>query len=171
MESFIKAVSKLKNNKSSSIGKVIEITGNTCKVERENLPTLEDVRLNAVEGDFSNKIIIYPKLGSEVLCLIVAGEKEETAIVQYTEIDRVLIEINGIKFNMDGHGITIEGREKPVKINSNNSTVAITENGIDVISDKGISLNGGFEALYNKVPGLPITDVSQIGISKKVTIG
>ena len=45
---------------------MIEITGNTCKVSRENLPTLEDVRLNAIEGDFSNKIIIYPAIGSGV---------------------------------------------------------------------------------------------------------
>lgn len=102
MESFIEAVSKLKNNKSSSIGKVIEITGNTCKVERENLPTLEDVRLNAIEGDFSNKIIIYPKIGSKVLCLEISGEKEETAIVKYTEIDKILIEIDGAKFEMSG---------------------------------------------------------------------
>ena len=102
MESFIAAVNKLNNNKSSSIGKVIEITGNTCKVERDNLPTLEDVRLNAIEGDFSNKIIIYPAIGSEVLCLEISGDKEETAIVQFTEIDKVLIEINGAKFEMSG---------------------------------------------------------------------
>lgn len=102
MESFIEAVKKLNNNKSSSIGKVVAITGNTCKVERENLPPLEDVRLNAIEGDFSNRIIIYPTIGSEVLCLVVSGEKEETAIVQYTQIDKVLIEIDGAKFEMSG---------------------------------------------------------------------
>ena len=111
MESFIEAIKKFTNNKSSSIGKVVEITGNTCKVERENLPTLEDVRLNAIEGDFSNKIIIYPKLGSEVLCLIVSGEKEETAIVKYTEIDKILIEIDGAKFEMSGGKFQIKNED------------------------------------------------------------
>ena len=115
MESFIEAISKLNNNKSSSIGKVIEITGNTCKVERENLPTLEDVRLNAIEGDFSNKIIIYPAIGSEVLCLEISGDKEETAIVQYTEIDKVLIEINGAKFEMSGGKFQIKNEEADLK--------------------------------------------------------
>ncbi len=102
MESFIEAVRKLNNNKSSSVGKVVKITGNTCTVDRENLPPLTDVRLNAIEGDFSNKIVIYPKLGSQVLCLEISGEKEETAIVQYTEIEKVLIEIDGAKFEMSG---------------------------------------------------------------------
>lgn len=115
MESFFEAVKKITNNKSSSIGKVVEITGNTCKVERENLPTLEDVRLNAIEGDFLNKIIIYPKIGSEVLCLIVAGEKEETAIVQYTEIDKVLIEIDGAKFEMSGGKFQIKNENSDQK--------------------------------------------------------
>lgn len=115
MESFFEAVSKISNNKSSSIGKVIEITGNTCKVERENLPTLEDVRLNAIEGDFSNKIIIYPKLGSEVLCLEISGSKEETAVVQYTEIDRVLIEIDGAKFEMSAGKFEIKNNDADQK--------------------------------------------------------
>ena len=115
MESFLEVIGKLSNKASSSVGKVTEITGNTCKVERENLPPLEDVRLNAIEGDFSNKIIIYPKIGSEVLCLIVAGEKEETAVVQYTEIDKVLIEIDGAKLEMSGGKFQIKNTESDQK--------------------------------------------------------
>ncbi len=115
MESFFEAVNKITNNKSSSIGKVVEITGNTCTVERENLPPLEDVRLNAIEGDFSNKIIIYPKIGSDVLCLEVAGSKEETAVVQYTEIDKILIEIDGAKFEMSGGKFQIKNKKSDQK--------------------------------------------------------
>lgn len=115
MESFFKAVNQAIDNKSSSIGKVVEITGNTCKVERENLPPLEDVRLNAIEGDFSNKIIIFPKIGSEVLCLKIAGDKEETAIVQYTEIEKILIEIDGAKFEMSGGKFQIKNKKSDEK--------------------------------------------------------
>lgn len=115
MESFYQAVNKITNNKSSSIGIVVEITGNTCTVERENLPPLEDVRLNAIEGDFSNKIIIYPKIGSEVLCLEIAGAKEETAIVQYTDIDKILIQIDGAKFEMSGGKFQIKNENSDQK--------------------------------------------------------
>ncbi|WP_187477850.1 hypothetical protein [Amniculibacterium sp. G2-70] len=141
MESFFEAVSKISKNKSSSIGKVVEITGNTCKVERENLPALEDVRLNAIEGDFSNKIIIFPKIGSEVLCLIVAGAKEETAIVQYTEIDKVLIEIDGAKFEMSGGKFQIKNEVADQKkitkdlLTALDSAIILTPNGPGKFAD------------------------------------
>lgn len=115
MESFINAVRQFTDNKSASIGKVVKITGNTCLVERENLPPLEDVRLNAIEADFSNKIIIYPKVGSEVLCLQIFGNKEETAVVQYTEIDKILIEIDGAKFEMSGGKFQIKNEDAEQK--------------------------------------------------------
>ena len=60
--------------------------------------------------------------------------------------------------------------DKPIEINSNNSTVSLSSSGIDISSDKDIRLNGGFEALYNKVPGMPISDISQIGVAKKVKL-
>ena len=115
MESFINAVRLFIDNKSASIGKVVKITGNTCVVERENLPPLEDVRLNAIEADFVNKIIIYPKIGSEVLCLQISGNKEETAVVQYTEIDKVLIEIDGARFEMSGGKFQIKNESSDQK--------------------------------------------------------
>jgi len=141
VESFIKAINKIIDNKSSSIGKVVEITGLTCKVERENLPTLEDVRLNAIEGDFSNKIIIFPKIGSEVLCLKIAGDKEETAIVKYTEIDKVLIEIDGAKFEMSGGKFQIKNEESDQKKITNDliatlkKAIILTPNGPGKFAD------------------------------------
>lgn len=141
MESFLEAVSKITKIKSSSIGKVIEITGNTCKVQRENLPTLEDVRLNAIEGDFSNKIIIFPKIGSEVLCLEISGDKEETAIVQYTEIDKVLIEIDGAKFEMSGGKFQVKNEASDQKKITNDlldtlkTAIILTPNGPGKFAD------------------------------------
>lgn len=150
MESFIEAVKKLTNTASSSIGKVSEITGNTCKVERENLPTLEDVRLNAIEGDFSNKIIIYPAIGSEVLCLVISGEKEETAIVQYTEIDKVVIEINGAKFEMSGGKFQIKNGDADLKkfhddlLNDLKNAIILTPSGPGKFAD---TTKGKFDLL------------------------
>lgn len=141
MESFFKAVSKIADNKSSSIGTVTQITGNTCTVERENLPPLEDVRLNAIEGDFSNRIIIFPKIGSEVLCLKISGDKEETAVVQYTEIDKVLIEIDGAKFEMSGGKFQIKNNDSSQKKINNDtldalkSAIIVTPSGAGKFAD------------------------------------
>ncbi|MEI7487046.1 MAG: hypothetical protein WCJ72_06480 [Chryseobacterium sp.] len=126
MESFIQAVSKFTNNPASYVGKVVKITGNTCEVEREGgLPNLEDVRLNAIEGNLTNKIIIFPKIGSEVLCLIIEGSKEETAVVQYTEIDRVLIELDGAKFEMSGGKFQIKNNHAEQKKITNDTLEAL----------------------------------------------
>jgi hypothetical protein len=128
VENFFRAVEQIvKNKQSASIGKVVKITGNTCTVERENLPPLLDVRLNAIEGDFSNKIIIYPKIGSKVLCLITGIEKSETAIVQYTEIDKVLIEIEGAKFEMSGGKFQIKNENSDQKKITNDTLDALIQ--------------------------------------------
>ena len=51
----------------TSVGVVSRIEGNTCEVEREDLPLLLDVRLKAVQGVFENCLNIVPKIGSQVL--------------------------------------------------------------------------------------------------------
>lgn len=89
-------------NRSTSIGTVTEITGVTCTVEREELPPLYDVRLNAIDRSFENSILIYPTIGSEVLVLVVENEAAETAVVKYTEIDKVIIKVGGALLEMSG---------------------------------------------------------------------
>ena len=79
----------------TSVGVVTRIEGNTCEVEREGLPPLLDVRLNAVQGLFEDYLNIVPKIGSQVLCLEVEGEPSETCVVGYTEIDSVEVKIEG----------------------------------------------------------------------------
>lgn len=76
-----------------------------------------------------------------------------------------------VQLNISNKGLLIEAIDKPININSNNSMVSLSASGIDISSDRDIRLNGGFEVLYNKVPGMPIIDISQIGIAKKVKVG
>jgi hypothetical protein len=102
-------------NRSSSIGIVTEITGVTCTVEREDLPPLYDVRLNAIDQEFDDCIIIYPALGSEVLCLVVENEPAETAIVKYTRIDKVVITLGGAKFEMSAGKFEIKNQASNLK--------------------------------------------------------
>ena len=124
MEAFNEAVLRIVKGYHSQItslvtmGIVKEITGSTCMVERENLPPLQDVRLNAIEGDFDNHILIIPKIGSKVLCLVIGDQNEETAIIKYTEIEKVIIQIEGAKFEMSGG-----------KFQFKNNAIILTPNG------------------------------------------
>lgn len=74
---------------------------------------------------------------------------------------------------IDDSGITIEALNDDVQINAGNNVIQMTNSGINIdSSDKSVYLNGSNEVLYSKIPGLTtISDVSQIGVSKKVKVG
>ncbi|MDV2458049.1 hypothetical protein CMU99_06860 [Elizabethkingia anophelis] len=99
----------------TSIGTVVAISGMTCTVSREDLPDLEDVRLSAIDQSFDDQILIYPKIGSQVLCLVVENEAAETAIVKYTEVEKVIMTISGAKFEMSGGKFEISNQESSLK--------------------------------------------------------
>lgn len=120
MESFIKAVNKLQEKNKpvvgyASLGTVTEITGNTCTVEREGLPPLYDVRLNAIDQSFDNMFLIIPAIGSQVLCLVVENEAAETAIVKYTDIEKVIITIGGARFEMSSGKFDFKNQQSDLK--------------------------------------------------------
>lgn len=117
MEKFIEACKVLSLKKAvTTVGNVTEINGTTCTVERENnLPPLTDVRLTATIGDFENTIIVYPKIGSEVLCLEIENNKAETSIISYTEIDKVTIKINKATFIIENGKFTIKNDKADLK--------------------------------------------------------
>lgn len=115
-ELFEQAVKKMgKRPLVATTGTVKQIDGFTCTVEREELPELQDVRLNAIDGNFDNKIIIKPAIGSKVLCLEVDGDSKETAIVKYTEIESVIIEINGAQFKVEAGKISLKNDSADLK--------------------------------------------------------
>ena len=79
-------------------------------------------------------------------------------------------QLNGLNLIINKDGIILDSNDKPITIVSGNNKVHITSNNVEINSDS-ISLGGSFEVLYNLIPNAPITDVSQIGVSKKVKIG
>lgn len=121
MEAFREAILRITKEHSLNItaqitaGVVISIDKDTCKVERDNLPPLEDVRLNAIEGNFKDLFLIIPKIGSQVLCATIEGNNEETAIIKYTEIDKVIITIAGAKFEMSAGQFEIKNDKADLK--------------------------------------------------------
>ena len=181
-------IQKLAESGSELYAKIAEVTAvdveaKTCDVKPiDGTSEIFDVFLNLDEstGQFREPVI------GGLICIVFVT-KETAVAVNYSELKQHNVKIketellinrsgivlkNGkISVEITTTGILIEAANQPIQINSGNSYLAINENGIDLKSDKSISLNGGFEALYNKTPGVPITDVSQIGNSKTVKIG
>lgn len=117
-------------------------------------------------------IDLKPKKGSTCLIGIIENQDTASFLINADNVEEICLKTyKGIELKITDAGISIEALNKPVTINSFNSYLTLNSSGIDIKSDKKIMLNGGFEALYNKVPGVPISDVSQIGSSKTVTIG
>ncbi len=105
MEEFSRAVATLAKKRAvTSVGTVQKVNGTTCTVERKGLSELLDVRLQAIESDFDTKFLIVPKEGSKVLCLEVENKPEETAIVKYTEIERIEVKIGGAEWLISNTG-------------------------------------------------------------------
>ncbi len=117
MEEFNRAVSALvKKQAVTTVGIIKEVQGVTCTVEREGLPELLDVRLQAVDKDFVSFIFIVPKVGSEVLCLEVENQPAETVIVKYTEIERIEIKVAGAEWIISSNGkITLKNEKADLK--------------------------------------------------------
>lgn len=117
-------------------------------------------------------IDLKPVIGSDCLIGIIENRDTSSFLIMINDVEEINLNTKtGISIKLSKDEITVEALNKPIRIYSGNSSVELTSNGVDITSDRGINLNGGFEALYNKIPGMPITDVSQIGVSKKVKIG
>lgn len=116
-ELFKQTIERLnKHKKTTSIGVVTAIEGNTCTVERVGLPPLLDVRLNAVQGTFEHHLNIIPKIGSQVLCLEVENMPSETCVVAFTEIQSVDIEIDKAIFKVEGGKIQLKNQNADLKL-------------------------------------------------------
>ena len=115
---------------------------------------------------------VKPKVGSNCLIGFINNSETLPFLIMADEVEEIDIKTQfKVQLNISDKGILIEAMDKSININSNNSMVSLSASGIDISSDKDIRLNGGFEALYNKVPGMPISDISQIGVAKKVKLG
>ena len=115
---------------------------------------------------------VKPKVGSNCLIGFINNSETLPFLIMAEVIEEIDVKTQfKVQLNISDKGLLIEAIDKPININSNNSMVSLSASGIDISSDKDIRLNGGFEVLYNKVPGMPIIDISQIGIAKKVKVG
>lgn len=117
MSEVINELFALYGNKkiTASTGVVTEIKGDTCTVEREGLPPLLDVRLQAVSGDFKSKFLVTPKIGSAVVCLSVDNQQAESCVVQCTEIEKIEIQTEGATLNIANGKFDIKNENSDLK--------------------------------------------------------
>lgn len=85
-------------NKPTLLGKVKEVdkTDNTCTVTDENID-IPGIRLSSVTGT-NNGIIMYPKVGSFILCVKVE-DTEEYSMLLASEYDSIEIKIDSLVIN------------------------------------------------------------------------
>lgn len=114
-ESLGSFVAHRSKKRQTGTGKIKSISGNTCTIDRNGLLDLEDVRLNAIKGDFEDCFLIIPAIGSEVLYTQVENAPEENCIIQYTKIEQVLIKIGGAMLEITAGKFEIKNNEADLK--------------------------------------------------------
>lgn len=83
----------------------------TCVVEREDMPELHDVRLNAViDEGVKDRFVVVPAVGSYVLVLTM-GEATEGLVVAMSKIDKVMIQTGAVGVNVSSEGVVMNGGE------------------------------------------------------------
>jgi hypothetical protein len=76
----------------------------TCTVERQDAPSLYDVRLNAIDDDLESCFTVYPAEGSEVLVAIIENMKTEAVVIRCSEVQKVKAKIGTTELEIDADG-------------------------------------------------------------------
>ena len=94
-----------------TMGKVTETRENDCDVERDQMPDILGVRYHAIVGDLSNFFRIVPKQGSNILCGIIENDLSEAVVLAYSELEKVVITLNGAELVIENGKFTIKNQD------------------------------------------------------------
>lgn len=137
----------------------------TSKTTFENKEEFRSVVASSIESEDEEETQEQSVISQTSQKIIVSGAN---VVINGKDIE--VIHQKGYRIIINDDGIEIDALDKAVTIRSGENTVEIDEDGVD-IEAKAVNLAGGFEALYNKIPGAPLANIKQIGVSKKVKIG
>lgn len=141
--------------KQAIIGTAKNIRDTLCDVERENAPTLLDVRLNAIDGDLQSFVTVYPEEGSKVIVGIIENLRTEAVVLRCSEVEKVNLKIGDQTLKIDKDGFvfndgTLDGmikiRELTEKINAlvdafNSHTHTLTPGSVVVVGSAATQNN------------------------------
>ncbi|SNA83412.1 hypothetical protein DK150_550079 [Flavobacterium psychrophilum] len=103
---------------------IMTVVSGTVKVIRENeidvdrtedLPDLLNVRYHSVLDTVNNKFKITPKLNSQVLCAIIENDVSEAFLLAFSEVEKVEIHIDELKFELEKEGVRITNKGENLK--------------------------------------------------------
>jgi hypothetical protein len=102
--SLVKKGAKSQQIKQILTGTAKNVRENLCDVEREDAPTINDVRLNAIDDNLETFFTIYPKENSNVIIGIIENLKTEGVILRCSEVEKVKAKFGNqtMQFNADG---------------------------------------------------------------------
>lgn len=145
MKQAIDALTKKGQRFIITTGKVTSATYKTCTVEREGLPTLTDVRLNAIDAEIDNKVTIHPQVGSYVQVAMIEGTNEGF-LVATSEIGMVEVLFEDTSVEITNEGIVIDGGE--------NGGMVISPKLVQELEILKSRVNGILAAIRNAKPGV-----------------
>ena len=118
----------------------------TCEVEREDLPTLYDVRLNAMLEAGSDLVTIFPKSGSRCLVALVNNEPTDGYLLSTTDIEEVSVNVgtSGVIINKD-------------KVSAKCGTSEVTLEAAGITIKKDDSLKSILESIIDQMAAITVT--------------
>ncbi|WP_418894706.1 hypothetical protein [Limibacterium fermenti] len=107
----ISAVSENSQIKGIISGIAVNVRNTLCDVERENAPTIYDVRLNAIDDDLQSFLTVVPEEKSNVLVAVIENLKTEAVVVRCSEVQKVLLKIGANTVVLDNNGLVFNDGE------------------------------------------------------------
>lgn len=128
--------------KQSFVAEVLEVdrSDDTCLVKPEDGPELYGVRLKSVVDELQHKVVIYPKIGSLVMCSLVENNPNEAYISKYGEIEEVVLDVKKVTINGGELGGMVKAKELEEQLNKHK---AILEAILQVMNGAPLTQPGG----------------------------
>ena len=95
----------------------IDEQNRSCEIKIDDDLTLFNCRLNAVLDSYQNHLLIVPKDRSAVAFICVDGKPTDPLIIAYSEIDKLLLQIENTTLQIDKDKIEINGGNNKGLIN------------------------------------------------------
>ena len=95
----------------------IDEQNRSCEIKIDDDLTLFNCRLNAVLDSYQNHLLIVPKDQSAVAFICVDGKPTDPLIIAYSEIDKLLLQIENTTLQIDKDKIEINGGDNKGLIN------------------------------------------------------
>ena len=109
IEAAIKQHADKRQIKQVLVGVAKDVKETTCTVERDGAPTIDDVRLNAIDDNLETFLTVYPAEGSNVIVAILENLVTEAVVIRCSEVDKIGLKIGAITLVIDKDGIVMNG--------------------------------------------------------------